>query len=87
MKTFALKGVQPLKNCVNIPIFWTMTNGMMAHSIEQEIRLQNFQVGKYSTEVEKFLKTLLNDSEGQFIDPCLNCDDCIVLAFGITDKN
>jgi len=65
-----------------------MTNGDVANAILKAVTRNELQYSiKEWRQIESYCKTLLNEPDAQFIDPCENCPDCFVLAFGFKNYN
>jgi hypothetical protein len=86
MKKFELLSTEPIHGAINIPVLNKMSNGEVAEAILSAVAQQEarFNVKQWLS-IESFCNTLQNDSESQYIDPCDNCPDCFVLAFGFKD--
>jgi len=88
MKKFELLSIEPIHGAINIPVLNKMTNKDVAEAILRHVESEEI---KYSlierAKIERYCDTLLNETDGQFIDPCENCEDCFVLAFGFKDYN
>jgi len=88
MKNFELLSIEPQHGAINIPVLNRMTNEDVANAILKAVTRNELQYSiKEWRKIESFCKTLQNDAEGLFIDPCENCEDCFVLAFGFKSYN
>jgi len=88
MKKFELLSIEPIHGAINIPVLQKMNNGEIAKAILKAVTRNELQYTiKEWRQIESFCKTLQNDAEGLFIDPCENCPDCFVLAFGFKEYN
>jgi len=83
MKKFELLSTEPIHGAINIPVLNKMTNKDVAEAILRHVESEEI---KYSlierAKIERYCDTFLNETDGLFIDPCENCEDCFVLAFG-----
>lgn len=80
---------QNSKNAVCVQVFTAMTNGDMVKAIREEISLNREDFISWGTkhheQVETFLKRLLRDSDGLFVDPCYDEFNELTLYFGFDD--
>jgi len=88
MKKFELLSIEPIHGAINIPVLNRMNNQEVAEAILKAVTGHELKYTiKEWLKIEEYVKTLLNEPETQFIDPCENCPDCFVLAFGFKEYN
>jgi hypothetical protein len=98
---FSLLDTTEQQGQTNIPILDVMTNEQMAEAIESRFK-PDFTRGvvKSTNEMKKYVRTLRNEPERVFIDPCYDawdedededeefdrCEDFFTLSFGFSDE-